>query len=29
VVVAGGDDGVVHVWTLAEKGKLDRPDVHF
>ena len=26
VVVAGGDDGVVHVWTLAEKGKLDRPD---
>ena len=24
VVVAGGDDGVVHVWTLAEKGKADR-----
>ena len=24
VVVAGGDDGVVHVWTLAEKGKAGR-----
>ena len=24
VVVAGGDDGVVHVWTLAEKEKADR-----
>ena len=22
-VVAGGDDGVVHVWTLAEKGKAE------
>jgi WD40 repeat protein len=26
VVVAGGDDGVVHVWTLAETGKANRPD---
>ena len=24
LVVAGGDDGVVHVWALAEKGKADR-----
>ena len=24
IVVAGGDDGVVHVWTLAEKGKAGR-----
>ena len=26
VVVAGGDDGVVHVWALAEKGKDHRGD---
>ena len=26
IVVAGGDDGVVHVWTLAEKEKEDRGD---
>ena len=26
VVVAGGDDGNVHVWTLAEKGKADGGD---
>ena len=25
-VVAGGDDGVVHVWTLAEQGKDDPGD---
>ena len=24
IVVAGGDDGVVHVWTLAERGKVDQ-----
>lgn len=26
IVVAGGDDGVVHVWALAEKGKADHGD---
>ena len=26
-VVAGGDDGIVHVWALAETGKADRGDV--
>ena len=26
IVVAGGDDGVVHVWTLAEREKDDRDD---
>ena len=26
VIVVGGDDGVVHVWTLAEKGKADQLD---
>ena len=26
VVVAGGDDGVVHVWALAERGKAARGD---